>query len=49
VAGDDPLDDRETGAEALVLLGPVQPLEDAEELVRVLGIEARFRCASVPG
>src|SRR5581483_7436464 len=37
---DDTLDERQAHAGALVLLGAVQPLEDPEQLVGVLHVEA---------
>ena len=40
VAVDDPLHDGEADAGALIVLGPVQPLEDAEQLVGVAHVEA---------
>src|SRR5688572_24818680 len=37
---DDPLDDRQANARAVIFLGPMQALEDAEELVSVAHVKA---------
>ena len=39
VAVDDPLHDRQAHPRALVILGPVQPLEHAEELMGIPHVE----------